>query len=145
LGCPIAYYPMAEKSIDRDRLTEKFQKLNFPCDKLDFFETEGIFCSFPCIKRYIKKQNMKALYKNSMALLSLMHLLAYGTVVNIPYAPDAQKTLKMFGGHLTIEKYREGFGVLEYTETCNWRRPYLFCSARYIEERKVRKSEIKGQ
>jgi len=43
-----------------------------------------------------------------------------------------------YGGHLTVEQYRESFGVLRYDETANIKRPIMFSSSPYIEEYAVK-------
>lgn len=138
LGCPIKYNPCKLNSVERTRVEQKFRKSKLPTTSFDFFETEGIFCSFPCIKAYILSHNLNSRYKESSTLLSLLYLKLTGSSISyIPPAPS-WKVLIEYGGHLNIKEYRATFGKLEYTETVSIRRPYMFCSSKYIEERRIK-------
>lgn len=146
LGCPVKYNPCKLNSashpllhsVERARVEQKFRKSKLPTTSLDFFETEGVFCSFPCIKAYILSQNLNSRYKESNTLLSLLYLKLTGnSISHIPPAPS-WKILIEYGGHLTIKEYRATFGKLEYTESVSVRRPYMFCSSKYIEERRIK-------
>jgi hypothetical protein len=77
------------------------------------FLTTGVFCSFPCIKKFLKRRLNKAKYKDSQTLLTLLYLILNGEIGEIPLAPS-RKQLKKFGGHLTIKEFRASFGKLEY-------------------------------
>ena len=138
LGCPIKYNPCKLNSVERTRVEQKFRKSKLSTTALDFFETEGMFCSFPCVKAYILSQNLNSRYKESTTLLSLLYIKLTGsTITHIPPSPS-WKVLVEYGGHLTIKEYRATFGKLEYTETVSVRRPYMFCSSKYIEERRIK-------
>jgi len=39
---------------------------------------------------------------------------------------------------LTILEFRATFGKIEYLETVNTRRPYMYCSSQYIAEKKIK-------
>lgn len=98
-----------------DRHPFNTSPLGCPIKRLDkdIFKTVGIFCSFPCTKKFLKRRINKSKYKESPSLLSLIHLKVTGKVEEIPVAPS-WKLLKIYGGHLSIEKYRESFGKLEF-------------------------------
>jgi len=134
IGCPLKYNPHKEENT---KIDEKFKKAGIKTSTNDFFETEGLFCSFPCCKAFIIDQKSCVKYKESLALLSLLLIKLYGKIVEIPTAPS-WKIIKEYGGHLTIEEYRATFGKLEYTLTVNMRRPYMFCSSSYIEESRIK-------
>ena len=135
LGIPLRYC-RPNSITEKHRIEEKFKLCNYSTESLDFFETEGLFCSFPCMKAYICDSRETVRYKDSPSLISMMHLMLFGVVVDLPRA-NPWKTLKDYQGHLTIEEYRETPGRLKYTETVNFRRPLLFCSSRYLTESKV--------
>jgi hypothetical protein len=138
VGCPLKYN--IHKSGDSGAsVNEKFKNAGIKTKTNDFFETEGIFCSFPCCKAYILDQRGIAKYHESLALLSLLLAKIYGNMetIEIPIAPS-WKILKDYGGHLTIEEFRATFGKIEYTPTVNMRRPYMFCSSQLLEEQKIK-------
>lgn len=137
VGCPLFYHAHKKEGIDKERFEEKIKILNLPVDKNDFFETEGIFCSFPCCKSYILNQRNSTRHKDSAALLSMLFYTLYRKKQNIPLAPS-WKNLIEYGGHLTIQEFRSSFGKLEYEETVNTRRPYMFCSSQYIAEKRLK-------
>lgn len=141
IGCPLKYSsPTTTSPIDRQRMADKLTAANFPptpIEKLDFFETEGYFCSFPCCKAYIISQRSSIKYKDSAALLGLLYTTIYGSKASFPTAPS-WKILKEYGGHLTIQEFRMTFGQLEYNETINIRRPYMFATAQFISEKRIK-------
>lgn len=138
IGCPIFYYPQKTSGVEKERFEEKLLAANLPTDTNNFFETEGYFCSFPCCKAYILDQKSGVRYKESLALLSLLFfILTDGQHADFPTAPT-WKVLKDYGGHLTIKEFRSTFGKLEYRETVNSRRPYMYCSSQYLLEKRVK-------
>ncbi len=140
IGCPVRYSPQKDIGIEKERLDERFKELNYSSDTNDFFETLGIFCSFPCVKSYIQDQmsrNRSSRYREAQTLLTLLYQKLFGILITIPRAPS-WKLLKSYGGHLTPEEFRSTFGRLEYDETVNIRRPYMFSSSQYIREIRVR-------
>lgn len=78
----------------------------------DKFFVEGIFCSFQCVKAYIQDTPLDK-YKESNTLLSLLCRQIYGEHTAIRPAPS-WKLLSIYGGHLSIEKFRECFNVLSF-------------------------------
>lgn len=138
LGCPLRYNSCTQNSVERSRVEQKFRKSNLPITTLDFFETEGVFCSFPCIKSYILAQKTNSRYSNSSTLLTLLYTKLTGNPITyIPPSPGWKQLIE-YGGHLTIKEYRATFGKLEFIETTNTRRPYMFSSSKYIEERRTK-------
>jgi len=139
LGCPIRYNPHVPTGEKKDAFEQKMRESNLPCDTNDFFETEGVFCSFPCVKAYIVdmcQKNSGGRYQDSCTYLTLLYYKLYGTVISIPEA-GTWKVLEPWGGHLTVDEFRQTFGKLTYEETCNVRRPYMYCSSVYIKEQRV--------
>ena len=136
LGLPIRYYPHSSSGQTSD-VVEKFLKTrNLPVDTNNFFETEGLFCSFPCCKAFIMDQPFNSRYKKSTTLLSLLYYKLYGKCVFIPKA-DSWKLLEKWTGPLTIEQYRSSFGKFIYQVTPNIKRPFMFTTGTYIEEIKT--------
>lgn len=132
--------PKSKTSVPKSKASTK-QKIKVekvqPVARYDFFETEGLFCSAPCVKNYIIEQGLNSRYKESLTLLTLMWMKITGRCISIPRAPT-WKVLIEYGGHLTIDEYRATFGLLLYIETVSAQRPYMFCSSKYIEERRMR-------
>ncbi len=147
IGCPLKYNSNKCTGIEKERYEEKLKNTNLPASTNDFFETEGIFCSFPCCKAFILDQHGSAKYKESITLLSLLFSILHGIQsvfsvsgnpeIDFPAAPS-WKLLREYGGHLTIEEYRATFGKLEYFVTVNVRRPYMYSSSQYIAEKKIK-------
>lgn len=152
IGCPLRYHSHPTTisggaanasagigpSLFQKRFEEKLISANYDITSgSDFFETEGYFCSFPCCKAYITYQKNSIKYKDSNSLLSLLYRTFYKREADFPEAPS-WKLLKEYGGHLTIEEFRATFGQLEFSETVNIRRPYMFCASQYIAEKRVK-------
>ena len=154
-GCPIKYNPhISSTTVSnvhntnslalRDRVTSFLVENNLACDTNDFFETEHMFCSLPCVKSYIlgclSNNNKAYKYKKSLSYLTLLYKKMYDVLIIPSIIPKAGpiEVLEAYGGHLTIKEYRASFGLLNYEETSNVRRPYMFSSSDYIEETKIR-------
>ena len=156
IGCPIEYCPstMSNSPLGRDSKKLEYVKQKFinsnvvkersdgsvenPSCKTgyDFFETEGIFCSFPCCKAYIiDKNGSNRKYKESCTLLTLMYYKLYGEIINIETAASFH-IIKEWGGHLTLEEFRNSHCKLIYNITTNVKRPFMCATGIYIEERK---------
>lgn len=140
IGCPIGYNCHKSKGIEKERYDEKLSRYNIKnTEENDFFETEGVFCGFPCVKAYILDEMAKtksSKYKEALSLLSLLHLKIYGTVVNIPRAHH-WKCLNQQGGFLTQSEYYNSIGEIEYEILPNVCRPYMYSSAFYVKEKKL--------
>ena len=132
IGLPIRYYP----SNGNDSIKDFLIKSNLSADTNDFFETEGIFCSFPCCKAFMLDKHFNTRYKNSMTLISLLYYKLYNERININAAPS-WKLLKQWGGSLSIEEFRESFCKYVYCITSNIKRPFMFSTGVYIEEIKI--------
>jgi hypothetical protein len=65
------------------------------------FICSGIFCSFPCLKAYLRDGN------RDETLLTLMYLKC-GEKLPVPSA-NSWKELKEYGGTLSLEKFKENF------------------------------------
>lgn len=151
IGCPLKYFSDQTSALDKERFHEKFTSAGVEFDTIDFFQTEGYFCSFPCVKAYILTQRSNVKYKDSLTLLSLMYTIFHRIPAKAPTEVKSSvidqisfsvapswKILSDHGGHLTIEEYRASFGILEFQETVNTKRPYMFCSSQYISEMKIK-------
>jgi hypothetical protein len=77
----------------------------------NYYETDGIFCSFNCCMAYIQEnKSINPLYTNSEMLLLQMYNMTNNSKENLEIVPAPDwRLLTDFGGHLTIEKFRESF------------------------------------
>lgn len=166
IGCPLKYNTHKTSGVEKERFEEKLKAANLETSTNDFFETEGMFCSFPCCKAFILDQKGSVKYKESLTLLSILFSILFSTdkhpvgifslgrtkkktltiknhpedvneELDFPAAPS-WRLLKDYGGHLTIEEFRSTFGKLEYDLTVNTRRPYMYSSSQYVSEKKIK-------
>jgi hypothetical protein len=140
IGCPIRYNYQKNSGIDKERIEEVMTDLNLSLENgNDFFETEGMFCTFPCVKAYIIDQiarTKSATYRKALTLLTLLYFKLIGTLEKIPIAGTWKLTTD-WGGHMSPLEFRASNGILEYTETVNTKRPYMFCSSNLIKEKRL--------
>jgi hypothetical protein len=81
-----------------------------------YYVTDGIFCSFNCCMAFINENKHNKLYANSkMLLLQLYNTLNETNRELINSAPH-WRTLKSYGGFITIEKFRQGFTKYVYED-----------------------------
>jgi hypothetical protein len=132
IGCPVKYNASravktyySEISKDKysisehvtNKRSEELQKRKdkrIVLQKKDYYETDGIFCSFNCCMAYIEENKRNPLYSRSESLLIKMYNdMNFEEVDEIVSAPDWRK-LQEHGGDLTIEQYRESFNKIEY-------------------------------
>ena len=85
----------------------------------DYFQTEGNFCSFPCMLAFLS-QHPKDCNQHMIPLLKKYFTSLYGHHIqyNGEKAPDI-RLLKKFGGHLTITEFRSQDGR-KYRESPNF-------------------------
>ena len=137
IGLPIEYYPHEPSSHKKIAREAALTKANLSLDMNDFFITDGLFCSFPCCKAFNKDCRDEIKYQESLTLLLLLYSkLTNRTVLTIPEAPH-WKLLKAYGGHLTIEEFRQTFGKLEYIQTPNIKRPYMYTCSSIVQEQSI--------
>ena len=100
IGCPVKYY---KKDISKN-IEE------------DFFETDGIFCSFNCTLSYINEVSVHNIrYRESGGLLYILYKKIFNCFppnMDIKAALD-WKLLKIFGGIMNIEEFRNSFQKLD--------------------------------
>jgi len=109
---------------------------NIPCSlpqyyKKDKFHVKGIYCSFNCAASYNFNNNDDDMFEK-YSLLNLMYKKLYNrNFIKINLAPP-RETLKMFGGYLCIEEFREN--SLENNKLFNVICPPLISIIPKIEE-----------
>ena len=149
VGCPIKYYPHDPIISTGAHMSmhDFIKKNNFSSDTTEYFETQYMFCSFPCVKSFIldmlAKNSLSSRYGNSLTYLTLMFMKmnSYDSesrngVTHIPKA-DSIDNLIVYGGHLTIDEYRLSFGNMVYNETISIKKPIMFATSSYVEEVKL--------
>ena len=130
IGCPIKYiHSQSVKKyhshISKDIYTikenitsHKRQELknnpNISINLGEYYETDGVFCSFNCCQAFIIDSKHVRLYDNSTMLLTKMYNDIMNTkTVTITPAPH-WRVLEHYGGNLNIIKFRDSFNKIDY-------------------------------
>ena len=151
LGCPIRYVSkVATKSyyseISKDIYTIKqnIQSNKVISDMSDvtkdsYYETDGIFCSFPCTLAFILDNKHCRMYDNSkMLLLNIYNNLREdGKISHINSAPH-WRLLQEYGGHMSISEFRNSFAKADYNRYGTTRNYPKFKSVGILYEEKIR-------
>lgn len=153
IGCPIKYIsPQVTKRyyshiskdtyVIKENVTKVKQDMindeNISCNKGEYYETDGVFCSFNCCKAYIDDNKHNRLYDESMMLLTKM----YNNIMNtksivITPAPH-WRTLEHYGGHLNIIQFRDSFNKIDYDCHGNTRPVPIFQPIGTLFEEKIK-------
>lgn len=126
IGCPIVHVPnVISRTYFSEITKEKFMvkesvttnqiispDIYVKLEPNDFYETDGIFCSFNCCLAFIRENKHNILYKNSELLLFRIHNDFFGNTKVYP-APS-WRILKMFGGTVDIVSFRQNFSKVDY-------------------------------
>lgn len=139
VGLPLRFHKNKEFGQEAEKMKKHFKLFNLTTDHgNEYFETEGIFCSFCCCKAFILDSipKQQAKYRKSSGLLTLLYLKINSVLEKIVPAPS-WKVLRKWGGKLTIEEFRASFCTKIYEITTNTKRPYMYCSGRCVEERDI--------
>jgi hypothetical protein len=130
IGCPIKYISsqavkqyFSEISRDKYIIKENINLVRKDMIKDDkrieihekeYYETDGVFCSFNCCNAYIKDNKHNLLYSQSEVLLTEIYNQIFGndikTIENAPH----WRLIDKYGGHLTIDQFRDSFNKVEY-------------------------------
>ena len=126
LACPIKYVPSVVSrtyfsEITKDKFTVKESvyadqkvdgSISVTTEKNDYYETDGIFCSFNCMYAFILENKKNPIYSESEYLFTrFLHDVLKMTKINP--APH-WRLLEEYGGTLTIEEFRLAFSKIEY-------------------------------
>lgn len=128
LGCPLEHKTRKNTvaGVFNDCI-QKFEAAGIDSamiEKYGFFETEGIVCSFPCMKNYLLEAYLKtksSKYRSGLTLMNTMMKILYEKIIEIQRSKGFKAT-KSYGGHLTPEELRASYGILDYVETTNYSR-----------------------
>jgi len=115
IGCPIKYIDheavkFKDRELIRQPVTDTIDNESVITLKNGFYCMDGVFCSFQCCLRYIIENARNPMYMDSEFLLSHIYWDMYGKVMSdvVEPAPDWRLLIE-YGGHLTIEQFRNGF------------------------------------
>ena len=151
IGCPVNYVSCQavkkyHSHITKDKYTIKenitsgneIQDSNITVIPQEYYETDGVFCSFNCCKAWIADNKHNRLYDKSDMLLTKMYNDVIGSdLVVINKAPH-WRLLEHYGGHLNIIQFREGFFNVEYQYHGITRTLPTFISIGHMYEEKIK-------
>lgn len=130
IGCPTKYvsnqvFRKYHSHISKDTYTikenittERMKLLDtdkfIPMQMGEYYETDGIFCSFNCCQSYINDNKHIRIYDNSNMLLVKMYNDLMGTKSSVITPAPHWRTLEHYGGTLNIVQFRDSFNKIEY-------------------------------
>lgn len=130
IGCPLKYCSsqyenkyfseitkdnyIIRNNITKEKRKELEQISNSVVNQKEFYETDGIFCSFNCCLAFIEENKINSIYQNSTYLLIKIYIEIFDEVPeNLTPAPS-WRLLKNYGGVLDISEFRETFTKIVY-------------------------------
>lgn len=137
IGCPIKYIASKAKKtyhseISKEKYTivenvsvkkvdslKKVGDIQIVIEDNDYYETDGIFCSFNCCMAYIldPENKNKNIYRQSESLVLKMYYDINMDDNNLEIIPAPHwRTLEDFGGTSTIEEFRNSFNRIRYVD-----------------------------
>ena len=128
IGCPLRYLPsqvvrtIVSKSDDcsyliKENIQESLCGNHTETVRKAYFETDGIFCSFNCVLAFVNDNAHKSRYRQSKTLLANMYAAAIGTSATQIQPAPSWRLLAEYGGHMSIDEFRQTFNKVEYTES----------------------------
>ena len=158
IGCPINYiYPKCSKtyksfiskciytineSITNKKTENIKQKINKDnnIELIDgnYYETDGVFCSFNCCKAYIMDNKHNPLYNNSELLLNKLYNEVMGSKKKTISQAPHWRNLEQYGGHLNIIQFRENFHNINYEYCGTVKKHPKFISICSLYEEKIK-------
>lgn len=103
----------------------------------EYYETDGVFCSFNCCKAFINDNKHNRMYDNSESLLTKMYNEFMGTKACVIIPAPSWRLLEQYGGNRNIIKFRNGFNKIEYEEHGNTKRVPKFVPLGILFEEKI--------
>lgn len=130
MGCPVKYVPSVvhrnyfseinkEKFVVKESISKEINSLtsaieDLSMEKNDFYESDGIFCSFACMISFVRENKKNPLYAESELLI---HKLAGRKIEPAPH----WRLLKEYGGTLSLKEFREACNSLEFALNGNYK------------------------
>ncbi len=134
IGIPIEYHQHEASGPKKLAREVALVESNLPADTNDFFVTTGIVCSFPCGMAVVRDRANDERYRDSATLFTLLYLKLMGGDGPAVIPTAGPWTMIKPYGHLHVDEFRQTFGKLEYIETPNIRRPYMYSCADVTQE-----------
>lgn len=106
-----------ENLLSNTDLFNNKNKSNIIITKEEYYETDGVFCSFNCCKAFIGDNKHNILYDKSDNLLIKLYgdMNTISNLKNIKINPaPSWRLLKEYGGTLSIEEFRNNFNKALY-------------------------------
>ena len=132
------YTPFIFDLIKDKNLDQKYEIKND-----EYYFTDGVFCSFNCIKSFVKDNSHNTLYQYSEMLLTklfnyIMKLENKNIDLNkISIIPAPHwRQLQAYGGHLSIDKFRENFNKITFNYHGTFKKE-LFSPIGHLYEEKI--------
>ena len=124
IGCPIKYVPnQYEKKyfseITKDKYVIKYnvaktQDVSNIIEK-NYYETDGVFCSFNCCLSFIEENKKNPLYQHSSFLLIKIYSEIFNDFPTKITPAPTWRLLKKYGGNLDIDEFRSTFSNISYS------------------------------
>jgi hypothetical protein len=131
MGCPLKYVPATatkkyHSEISKDIYTIRenitlvkasmIQDSGINIDANCYYETDGVFCSFNCVKAFILDNKHNKLYDHSMVLLHKMYNEMNGTSNATFDSAPSWRLLREYGGNMDIHLFRNSFNRIDYVD-----------------------------
>ncbi len=111
-------------------------------ETLNYYLSDGVFCSFNCTKAFILDNKSDHMYSNSINLLNKIYMDLFPEItessIDILAAPH-WRLLRDYGGHLSIDEFRQSFFNIVFSpdDSMITKLP-SFQSIGYIFEKKIK-------
>ena len=126
IGCPIKYVPdvitreyFSEITKDKFSVKESASDLSkitldtkYEAEYKNYYETDGVFCSFSCCLAFIRDNKKNPIYTDSEHLLRKIYYDFFKSS-NIICSPS-WRILKEYGGMVNIEEFRNNVSKMDY-------------------------------
>lgn len=132
IGCPLKYVPSKILKKCRSDITKETYTLcqhisagsresivatsSLKVQYKEYYETDGIFCSFNCCTAFIESRYYDSRYKYSKFLLAKMYTDIFGDLDQPILTAPSWRLLKDYGGYMDISEFRDSFGNNLYVD-----------------------------
>lgn len=127
VGCPISYNSskvvrtynsvMSKDTFVVRESVSKSQKVQPEITKIqnqNYYETDGIFCSFNCALAFAIDNRHNPMYNQSISLLYKLYKDVFGEKYTSIITAPSWRVLDKYGGTIDINKFRSTFTQIEY-------------------------------
>jgi hypothetical protein len=134
IGIPLRYVPnqiiktytseitkdkyVIKENVSKSFSTDKNENERIECEKIekDYYETEGIFCSFNCFLAFIDENKHNSRYRNSKILMSNIYKEYFGKDLSEINPAPSWKLLEEYGGYMSIEEFRDKMNTFVFID-----------------------------